>query len=256
MTTLNLEKADYVATLTISRPESLNALNKQVMFELNEALGSLAEDKSCKVLVVRGSGEKAFVAGADIKEMMNLGVEEACELSERGQRVFSRLSELPQVSIACVNGFALGGGLELALACDFIVASSKAKFGLPEVSLGLLPGYGGTQRLARTCGMNWARRLIFSGEIISAEQAARAGLVTEVFEPTELIEKTLTLARVLASRSSSAIASAKSAVQKGFDLSLSAGLEIEANAFAKCFAHPDSREGISAFVEKRKANFL
>lgn len=255
MTTVKLDTEGFIATITISRPESLNALNKTVVQELAGCIEKVRNQKSLRVVIVTGEGPKAFVAGADIKEMSDMRAQQAQELSRHGQHMLSTLENLPQVSIAAVNGFALGGGLELALACDFIVASKTARLGLPEVSLGLIPGYGGTQRLARSVGINWARRIIFSGETLTADEAKSIGLVTEVVEPTELMTRVKQIAGVMASRSPNAIKQAKTALLQGLDITLEKGLEVETEHFALCFAHANSREGIAAFMEKRKVEF-
>jgi enoyl-CoA hydratase len=255
MNTIKIEKRGAVTVLTLSRPEALNALNAQLLGDLERALADLRADRSSRAVVVTGEGGKAFAAGADIKEMRDLGPEGALELALRGQRVLKSLEDLPQMTVAAVNGFALGGGLELALACDFIVASNKARLGLPEVSLGLIPGYGGTQRLVRLVGYGWAKRIVLTGEMLAAEEARALGLVTEVAEPEALLERALALATLAASRSPEAVALAKRAILGGFDRPLADGLALEADCFSKAFATANSQEGLRAFLEKRSPQF-
>ena len=255
METLNFEKQDHVGILKINRPQAMNALNGQLLSELDELLIQLSEDKTLRVLIVTGEGEKAFVAGADIKEMKDHSSDEAFKMAQNGQRIFSKLESLPFATIACVNGFALGGGMELALSCDMIVASEKAKFGLPEVSLGLIPGYGGTQRLARVVGANNARRIIFSGEMFSAEQAKSWGLVSEVYSPEDLMTSTLKLAKSISFKAPLAVSAAKKSLYEGIQTDLESGLQIEAEGFKEVFKTKDHDEGISAFMEKRRADF-
>lgn len=251
--TLKYERQDFVGILRIDRPQAMNALNRQVIEELDDFLSHLEPDVRC--LIVTGSGEKAFVAGADIKEMENYGPTEALGMSQKGQSVLKKLEDLPCAVIAAVNGYALGGGLELALACDFIIASETAKFGLPEVSLGLIPGYGGTQRLARCVGKAVARYIIFSGEMCSAKQAENWGLVVKVVPAAELMKVGLQVAQVVASRAPLAVGLAKKAINEGFEQELASALNLEAEAFAKTFSTKDKEEGVKAFIEKRRPQF-
>ncbi len=257
--TLIFEKmGEHMGRLTLNRPQALNALNSQLLEELSaelERLESQAEKEDLRVLIVTGAGEKAFVAGADIKEMRGLSSDQAEALARRGQKIMGRLSELPLVVIAAVNGFALGGGCELALSCDFILASEKARFGLPEVSLGLIPGYGGTQRLSRSLGAHQARFLALSGEMFSALQMREMGLVSEVVAPEELEARSLHWAQIVASRGPEATRRVKRAVARGLDLSLAEGLEWEAQLFGQTFSTQDHHEGLAAFIEKRKPQF-
>ncbi len=249
---------EKVGKLILHRPQALNALNSQLLEELSAELESLegrAEREDLRVLIVTGSGEKAFVAGADIKEMRGLSPDQAEAMARRGQKIMGRLSELPIVVIAAVNGFALGGGCELALSCDFIIASERARFGLPEVSLGLIPGYGGTQRLSRSLGPHQARFLALSGEMFSASQMKEMGLVSEVVAPEDLEARSLHWAKVVASRGPGALRRVKQAVARGLDLSLAEGLECEAELFGQTFSTQDHQEGLAAFVEKRAPNF-
>lgn len=250
---LLVEKKDKVTVVTINRPQALNALNTGVLNDLESFFKKTLEDKTCRVVILTGSGEKAFVAGADIKEISTLNKKTSQEFALKGQRIFSMIEALPQVVIGAINGFTLGGGLELALSCDFLVASPNSKFGLPEVSLGLIPGFGGTQRLSRLVGLAKAREMIFTGKHISSEEALKVGLVNQISEKpldtaTELANKILTNGTL-------AITHAKNSINKGFDLELTKGLEIEAQEFSKLFDLPEQKEGIAAFLEKRKPNF-
>ena len=257
---MNFSSLDFktegpIGVLSVKRPEALNALNKQVLADLDSALTKLEATTDIRALIITGSGEKAFVAGADIKEMEDINPSQSTEFARRGQSVFSRLENLKIPSIAAVNGFALGGGLELALACDFILASNKAKLGLPEVSLGLIPGYGGTQRLARHCGQQVAKLFVLTGDMFSAEQCLSFGLVTQVVEPQDLMAEAMKRAQSIAKRSPVAVRLAKEAISKGFDLSLKEGLALEAELFQKTFSSNDKTEGVKAFIEKRAPQF-
>ncbi len=244
-----------IGVLTLSRPEALNALNNQLLAELKETLTDIAKKREVRCLLLTGAGEKAFVAGADIKEMADFTSAEGRELAARGQALLQKIEDLPCPVIAVVNGFALGGGLELALACDFMLASSKAKWGLPEVTLGLIPGYGGTQRLSRVLGRALARRVALSGEIFSAQQGYDWGLFAELAEPAELMPKALKLAETLAARAPLAVGWVKEAINHGHDRTLAEGLRLEADLFGRTFETKDHSEGIKAFIEKRPANF-
>lgn len=244
-----------IGLLKISRPEAMNALNKAVLEELDGLLSRLKETREVRALVLTGEGEKAFVAGADIKEMEKLDQKGAQALAVRGQSILQKIEDLPFPVIAAVNGFALGGGLELALACDFILASNQARWGLPEVNLGLIPGYGGTQRLSRVAGRAVARRVALSGEIFTADQGRDWGVFVELFEPADLLPKALKLAETLAARAPLALGLAKESINHGHDLSLEEGLRLEADLFSRTFATEDHNEGIKAFVEKRLPQF-
>lgn len=243
--------------LTMNRPQALNALNQETINELDHALGVLMEAKpmEARALIITGSGEKAFVAGADIKEMVSLSQVQARTFAEKGQSVFRKLELLRLPVIAAVNGFALGGGLELALSCDFIYASENAKFGLPEVSLGLMPGFGGCVRLARVIGLNRARELAMTGDMVTASDACQMGLVQKVVPAAELMALARKTATTIVSRGPVAVASVKRVVLDGFDNSIDGALALEAASFSKLFQLADSREGMNAFIEKRKANF-
>jgi enoyl-CoA hydratase len=244
-----------IGILKIARPEAMNALNKQVLHDLRLVVGELSSKRDIRALILTGDGEKSFVAGADIKEMENMSPAQAREMAIGGQALFSKLEELPFPVIAVVNGFALGGGLELALACDFIVASTKAKWGLPEVTLGLIPGYGGTQRLVRNLGRALARRVALSGEMFSAQQGYEWGLFAQLAEPQELMNVAMKTAETLSSRAPLAMAWAKEAVNHGDDRTLSEGLKLEADLFGRTFETKDHTEGIKAFLEKRPPVF-
>ncbi len=255
MTTIQFEINNTgVAYLTVSRPKALNALNSEVFSDLEKLLLEIESNSSIKCLVITGEG-KSFVAGADIKEMSGHSAEQAQEMSQRGQHIFNRISGLPFPTIAAVNGFALGGGLELAMSCDIILASEKAKLGLPEVSLGLIPGYGGTQRLSRLIGTVKANRVVFTGDIFTAQKMADWGLVSDVFSLETFKEEVDKVASKIASQSPVAVASAKKAVAEGMNTHFKKGLVIEADLFSKCFTTQDSKEGIAAFLEKRKPEF-
>jgi enoyl-CoA hydratase len=248
------EIKDGIAILTISRPQALNALNRQLLEEIGSAVKELEKEPNIKVFILTGEG-KAFVAGADIAAMSKYSKKEALEFSALGQDVFSSLENSGIISIALINGFALGGGLELALGCDIRYASNKAKLGLPEVSLGLIPGFGGTQRLARMCGTGIASEWVFSGEMFSAEQALQMGVVAKVTEPDDLIVEGMKLATSIQSRGKNAISIAKATIRGSLDLTLEQGMEKERKAFSSLFETPESKEGMGAFLEKRKPNF-
>jgi len=250
-----VEDSEKIRTVVINRPEKLNALNGQVIGELAQVLAAAAADEGVRAVVITGSGEKAFVAGADIAEFVGLSPAEAQAFAARGQAVFSSLEALRKPVIAAVNGFALGGGCELALACHLRVAASNARFGQPEVKLGLIPGYGGTQRLARTVGMGRALELLLTGRMIDAPTALAWGLVNRVVEPAELRSAARALANEVLAVSPMAVSRCLEAVTVGADLPLERGLELEASRFGLCFETEDMREGASAFLEKRAPVF-
>ncbi|RMG19676.1 MAG: enoyl-CoA hydratase/isomerase family protein [Deltaproteobacteria bacterium] len=255
--TLKVARDGYVVTITIDRPKALNALNTQTLRELKRCLTEIhheARDET-RVIVLTGAGEKAFVAGADISEMVDFGVEEARAFSSLGHRVFDLITAIPFPVIAAVNGYALGGGCELMLACDLAYASKKARFGQPEVNLGVTPGFGGTQRLIRRIGLARARELIYTGEIIDAERARDFGLVNDVFEHEELMERTCERAKLIASKAPLAIAQAKRVTEMGYDEGLRAANQLEQQAFGLLFGTEDMREGMRAFLEKRTPEF-
>ncbi|MCE3010342.1 MAG: enoyl-CoA hydratase-related protein [Proteobacteria bacterium] len=257
MRTIKLENQGQIWILTLQRPEALNALSSEVLSDLAEALDQLEEKpfSECRCLVLTGSGEKAFVAGADIKEISQMNQEESVEFAHKGQKIFSRFEELPFPVIAAVNGFALGGGLELALACDFMIASEKAKLGLPETTLGLIPGFGGTVRLSRSVGLNAAKRIIFTGEMITAVEAQAMGLVSQVVKPEELMATAIKVAETLCARGPVALHQAKKSIFGTFDLEKEEAMEFEAQRFSELFSTSDIREGTAAFLEKRKPAF-
>lgn len=252
---IQLEAAEGVTTLIINRRETMNSLSSSVLAELECALYELDLDSSVKVVVITGAGEKAFVAGADIKEMSEMTAFEGHAFGRTGQRVMLLIEQMKKPVIAAVNGFALGGGLELALACDFIYASEKAKLGFPEVGLGIMPGFGGTQNLARLIGPNKANELIFTGRIINAQKALAWGIVNEVFAPEELMAKTLETAREIAGKGTLGVRYGKDAIANGLNMTKEDGFRYEASLFAVLFSTEDQREGMGAFLEKRKAEF-
>jgi enoyl-CoA hydratase len=251
-----LSQKEALAIITINRPKKLNALNKATIEELHEAFQVLDKDSSVKVIVITGRGEKAFVAGADISEFAHFTVDNGGKLAAKGQEMlFNFIENLSKPVIAAVNGFALGGGLELAMACHFRVASDNAKMGLPEVSLGVIPGYGGTQRLPQLIGKGNAMELIMTAGMISAEKAAALGLVNYVTTLEELMPLVEKLAGKIMRNSSVAIGAAIKAVNANFEDGVD-GFEVEISEFGNCFGTEDFREGTTAFLEKRKANFL
>lgn len=250
-----LKVENSIATLFFNRPKALNALNNALFDELDIALNQIREDTDIKVLILTGSGDKAFVAGADIAELVKMNPLEGKTFSRKGQKVFSKIEDLPIPAIAAVNGFALGGGSEAALACDFIYASEKAIFGLPEITLGLIPGFGGTQRLARLVGINRAREMIFTGKSINAREALEYGLVNKVCEHENLMEEVLKTATLMASRGRVALRSAKEVIQNGLNADLETGCRIENDVFGLTMTSEDAKEGTSAFLEKRKPVF-
>ena len=250
-----LSQKEALAIITINRPKKLNALNKATIEELHEAFQVLAKDSSVKVIVITGSGEKAFVAGADISEFAHFTVDNGGKLAAKGQEMlFNYIENFSKPVISAVNGFALGGGLELAMACHFRVASDNAKMGLPEVSLGVIPGYGGTQRLPQLVGKGNAMELIMTAGMISAEKAAALGLVNYVTTLEELMPLVEKLAGKIMRNSSVAISAAIKAVNANFEDGVD-GFEVEISEFGNCFGTEDFREGTTAFLEKRKANF-
>lgn len=244
-----------VQTITINRPAQLNALNKETISELSMAFKLANDDKAIGVILLTGQGEKSFVAGADIKEFISFSIAQGGELAYSGQEsLFNLIENLSKPVIAVINGYALGGGLELAMACHLRVAATSALFGLPEVSLGLIPGYGGTQRLAQLVGKGRANELIFTAGMISAEEAWRIGLVNHIIAPEDLLNKSYDLAKKIMKNSGSAIASAIIAVNAGFTTGVN-GYEIEIEAFGKCFGTQDFKIGTSAFIAKEKPGF-
>ena len=253
---IHVDREDAVAVVTVDRQDALNALDVATLTALRDALRALAEDTDVRAVVLTGAGERAFIAGADIKYMSALGVDEAKEWGALGHEAGRLLETMPKPTIAAVNGFALGGGCELALACDLRYAARTAKLGQPEINLGIIPGWGGTQRLARATTLGYAKELIFTGRVVDAEEAERHGLVNAVFEPAELMEKTMEVARLLASKSPVALSAAKAACNRALQGAHQANLDAEADSFGALFASEDAKEGMTAFVEKREANFV
>lgn len=250
-----LKEENGIAEVTINRPKALNALNSETLKELGSVINDISVNDNIKAVIITGSGEKSFVAGADIAQMSKLNSIEATKFSRLAQNVFSQIEDLPKLVIAAVNGFALGGGCELAMACDIRFASKKAKFGQPEVNLGILPSFGGTQRLPRLVGKGIAKELIFSADMISSDEAYRIGLVNKIYEPDELLSKSKEFAQKVMNKSPWGVKLAKASINNGLDVDLEAGLKYEANSFGLCFSTEDQKEGMKAFLEKRKANF-
>ena len=250
-----VETKDGISTITFNRPKALNALNGALLDEMDIALQEVAGNEDIRVLVLTGAGGKAFVAGADITELAKLDTLSAKVFINKGLMVINRLTELPIPVIAAVNGFALGGGLEISMACDFIYASSSARFGQPEINLGLIPGYGGTQRLPRIIGIGRAKELLLTGRMVTADEAHRLGIVNRVLPPEELMAEVMTTAREMASKGKVALRAIKQAVNNGLNVDLASGLRIETDAFALCMASSDAKEGTSAFLEKRRPQF-
>jgi len=250
-----LEKKNAIAYVTVNRPKVLNALNEATMEELRTAFHDLKNDASIRVIILTGAGEKAFVAGADIGELAQRDPVSGKEFAHRGQSVLNLIENLGKPVIACVNGFALGGGCELALACTMRLASDNAKLGQPEVKLGILPGYGGTQRLPRLVGKGLAMQMVLSGEIITAQEAHRIGLVNEVTAAVELIPRAEAIAAKIIANAPLAVQYAMEAVNKGMEMTLAEGLFLEAALFGVCCSTEDKKEGTTAFLEKRAAVF-
>lgn len=250
-----VSEEDGIAKIVVNRPDKLNALNRNVLDELADAVQGLGHKPGPRVAILSGSGDRAFVAGADISEMSEMSTADAKAFSDMGHRVCTLIEEAHCPFIAQVQGFALGGGTELALACDFIYASDKARFGQPEVGLGLMPGFGGTQRLARRIGAGVAREIIYTGDPVSAERAREIGLVNAVVPHAELEERVLAVAKKIASRAPLAVMASKRVMLRGVDGDLPAGCELEAQAFSALFGTEDQREGTKAFLEKRTPEF-
>lgn len=254
-TTLIIEDRGPARIITINRPQVLNALNSAVITALGEAFHAVANERHVRGVVLTGAGEKAFVAGADIAAMREMNPEQALAFAGRGHAVGDLIASTRVPVIAAVNGFALGGGCEIALACDFIYASTKARFGQPEVKLGVIPGFGGTQRLLRRVGLGRAIELCVTGQMIAADEALRIGLANKVCEPEALLQDALACVDAIAAMGPVAVAEAKRVIHAGASLPLAAANQLEAQAFADLFASRDQTEGMSAFVEKRAASF-
>ncbi|HUT68451.1 MAG TPA: enoyl-CoA hydratase-related protein [Dehalococcoidales bacterium] len=253
--TLLYEKADGIARVTLNRPESLNALNSTVYNELYDVFEAIENDADVRVVILTGSGEKAFAAGSDVVEMKNMNTLDIQKFVGTIRKASDRIYNLTKPTIAAINGYALGGGCELSMCCDLRICSEKARFGQPEINLGLIPGACGTQRLPRLIGAAKAKELIFLGDMIDAATALNLGLVNKVVPPEKLIEEAMEWAKKLASKSSPVLAMAKMAINTGIDTDVNSGLNIEARCVALCFATEDQKEGMKAFLEKRKAEF-
>ena len=244
-----------VAAITLNRPQRLNALNQQMMRELDEAFDEVAADPAARVLVITGAGDRAFAAGADIKEFLGLSPVAALDFIRNLHRVYQKLERMPKPTIAAVNGFALGGGCELMMACDIAYAADTAKLGQPEITLGIMPGAGGTQRLPRLVGKQKAKELALTGDMIAAEEALRIGLVCRVVPAAELMDEIHKLCQRLLSKGDVALRMIKEAIEAGSDVDLASGLEIEAKSWSLCFTTEDYVEGVRAFLEKRAPQF-
>lgn len=254
-TTVLCEREGAIAVLTLNRPDKLNALNAELLRELDATLERLSHDASVSCAILTGAGDKAFAAGADIAAMLEMTTEQARAFSEMGHRACSRIEKAPFPVIGAINGFALGGGCEIALACDFLYASDKAKLGQPEVNLGVMPGFGGTQRLARRVGVARARELCYTGDTVAADEALRIGLVNAVVPHAELLTRVREVATKIASKGRLAIAQCKRVLHSGADIPLDVANALETQSFAMLFGTRDRAEGMKAFLEKRKAAF-
>jgi len=253
--TLLVERANGIATVTLNRPKALNAINQEMTRELAQLVAELERDPAVRVVIITGAGDRAFMAGADITEFQALSAVEALGFSQRIQALYTRIERLPQPTLAAVNGFALGGGCELTQVCDLVIAAEPARFGQPEVNLGVLPGAGGTQRLARLVGRHRAKEICLTGEMLDAHEAYRIGLVNRVVPPDQLMAEARALAEKLREKSAVTLRLIKEAIDEGHDLALEAGLAVEAKAWAIAFATEDHAEGVRAFLEKRRAQF-
>ena len=251
---LKIERQDGITVMKISAPKSLNALNSTILKEIDSFMSGL--DNTTRVLIITGDGEKSFVAGADISEMAHLNEPQGFEFGRLGAQVFRKIETLPIPVIAAVNGFALGGGCELAMACDIRIASVKAKFGQPEVGLGIIPGFSGTHRLPKLIGQGYAKEMIYTGKVIRADEALRIGLVNAIYEPEELIDKALEMAAMMLKNAPVAIRLAKQSINEGYDLDADGAIALENKLFGQCFATKDQKEGMDAFLNKRKADFI
>ncbi len=253
--TIVLKIEGGVATITLNRPQQMNALNRQMFRELDEAFDEVAADPAARLLVITGAGDRAFAAGADIREFVGMGPLAALDFSRNAQRIYRKLETMPKPTIAAVNGFALGGGCELMMACDMAYAADTARMGQPEITLGIIPGAGGTQRLPRLVGKQKAKELEMTGDMVPAEEALRLGLVCKVVPAADLMAEVQKLCEKLLSKGDVALRMAKEAIEAGMQVDLTTGMEIEAKAWSVCFTTEDYAEGVKAFLEKRKANF-
>ena len=252
---LLVEVSERIATITFNRPKTLNALNRETVLELSAALSDVSAREDVGVVLLTGAGEKAFIAGADIPIFRDLTAVEALDFALLGQEVLGFIERMPQPVIGVINGFALGGGCEVAMACDMLIAADTAKFGQPEVNLGIIPGYGGTQRLPRLVGRNLAKEIVLTGDMITAQRAYEIGLVNRVVPAAELMATAREVARKILSRGPVAVRTAKMAMNRGLDMDLPNGCALEASLFAAGFATDDRAEGIAAFIGKRKPGF-
>ncbi|HHV26514.1 MAG TPA: short-chain-enoyl-CoA hydratase [Tissierellia bacterium] len=251
---LVFKKEGNIGILSINRPEALNALNTQVLKELDKAVDMIDKDEEVHIVILTGEG-RVFVAGADIAEMKNMGSKEAREFARNGLSVFRKIELMEKPVIAAVNGFSLGGGCELSMCCDIRIASDKAKFGQPETGLGIIPGFAGTQRLARLVGMGRAKELIFTAGMIDANEAYRIGLVNKVVPQDDLMEEAMKLAKTILSKGQIAVRFAKAAINRGIETDIETGMAIERDLFGLCFTTDDQKEGMGAFLEKRKPDY-
>lgn len=248
------EKKDNIYIIKIDREKYLNSLNEELLSELDKAIDILKEDEDLYVGIIIGQG-RAFVAGADISFMKNMSIEEARKFSKKGSDVFRKIENLDKPIIAAINGFALGGGCELAMSCDIRISSSKAKFSQPEVGLGIIPGFSGTQRLARLVGTGKAKELIYTGDVIKATEAYEINLINKIVEPDELMKEAIIMAEKIASKSQLAIRYSKNAINKGYETDIDTGISLENYLFSLCFSNDNPKEGMNAFLEKRQAKF-
>jgi len=250
------EKKGRIGILTVNRPEKLNALNAQVNKEIASAFKELEGDPEIRIIVITGAGEKAFIAGADIAEMKEMTPLEALEFSLNGQKTLEAFENSDKIVIAAINGYALGGGLELSMACDMRIASETARVGQPEIKIGVMPGWAGTQRLTRLVGKTKAKELVLTGDMITAEEAEKIGLITKVVPPEKLMEEVAKVAEALSQLGSFSLSAAKHVIDHGAEIDFEKAQELERQYFALCFASPDQKEGMAAFLEKRKPTFL
>lgn len=250
------EKKGRIGILTVNRPEKLNALNTQVVKEIASAFKELEGDPDIRVIIITGAGDKAFIAGADIAEMKEMTPLQALEFASNGQKALEALEASDKIVIAAINGYALGGGLELSMACDVRIASETAQVGQPEITIGVIPGWAGTQRLTRLVGKTKAKELVLTGKRIKAAEAERIGLITMVVPPDKLMEETTKIADTLSALGSFSLGAAKHVIDHGAEIDFEKAQELERQYFALCFASPDQKEGMAAFLEKRKPQFL
>ncbi len=250
---LKINTINGICTLAISAPKSLNALNSTILKEMDDFLNHIPAE--VRVLIITGDGDKSFVAGADISEMQNLNEQQGFEFGKLGAGVFRKIETLPIPVIAAVNGFALGGGCELAMSCDIRIASVKAKFGQPEVGLGIVPGFSGIYRLTKMVGMGYAKEMIYTGKVIKADEALRIGLVNAVYEPEQLMDEANAMAQKIAANAPIAVRYAKECINEEYDLAADDAIAFENKMFGKCFATADQKEGMTAFLSKRAAEF-